>query len=215
MDEIRSYMEETLISIDREQSLSDGLKLLQSNSVSSLLITENGNYAGIFTETDLVRHVIAENRKLARIPMSVFLNKRLITIESSHSMQEAYECMRSNHIRHLGVTDDGEFIGLLSIKDFANYYHNAFNADDSERGDIDYFMQKTLAIVAPEQSTLEVAQIMKKLKTGVVLIGNRESCMSLATERHLLQHMCSTHGTRLRFENRIHRDSAFYFGDKR
>lgn len=36
MDEIRNYMEETLISIDREQSLSDGLKVLQSNSVSSL-----------------------------------------------------------------------------------------------------------------------------------------------------------------------------------
>lgn len=40
------------------------------------------------------------------------------------------------------MTDGGEFVGLLSIKDFANYYHNAFNADDSERGDIDYFMQK-------------------------------------------------------------------------
>ncbi|QPJ64658.1 MAG: CBS domain-containing protein [Candidatus Nitrohelix vancouverensis] len=190
MDEIRNYMEETLISIDREQSLSDGLKVLQSNSVSSLLITDNGKYAGIFTETDLARHVIAEGRKLSKIPMSVFLNKRLITLEASHSMQEAYERMRSSHIRHLGVTDGGEFVGLLSIKDFANYYHNAFNADDSERGDIDYFMQKTLAIVSPEQSVRAVAKTMKELKTGAVLIGNREVCTGLATERHLLQHVC-------------------------
>lgn len=66
------------------------------------MITDNGKYAGIFTETDLARHVIAEGRKPSKIPMSVFMNKRLITLEASHSMQEAYERMRSSHIRHLG-----------------------------------------------------------------------------------------------------------------
>ena len=47
--------------------------------------------------------------------------------------------MRNKNIRHLEVTEKDAMVGILPIKDFANYYHNKFYNETEEKGERRFF----------------------------------------------------------------------------
>lgn len=90
---------------------------MQENKIGSLMITDNGNYTGIITEADLVRKVIGYRLKAAEIPVGVIMNTPIIDIDINASVQRATELMESKGIRHLGVSEHGKIVGVLSVRD--------------------------------------------------------------------------------------------------
>lgn len=77
------------------------------------IVEEVGQF-GIFTETDALR-LIAERRmnSLAREVASF----PLVTVPLQTNLYRARAIFAENRVRHLGVTDDGEMVGLLSYAD--------------------------------------------------------------------------------------------------
>jgi signal-transduction protein with cAMP-binding, CBS, and nucleotidyltransferase domain len=53
-----------------------------------------------------------------------------MTIDCEMTMVAGFLKMQQNNIRHLGITERGKIIGVISIKDIANYYVNKFRPNN-------------------------------------------------------------------------------------
>ncbi len=130
MDAIKFFMDESIVSVDSHANVLETVKIMREKKIGSVLVTDKKKIIGIFTETDLLRKVIAEESSPKDVLVGNAMSKPLMTIDSEMSMVAAFLKMQQSNIRHLGITEKGKIIGVISIKDVANYYVNKFRPNN-------------------------------------------------------------------------------------
>ncbi|TQD88790.1 hypothetical protein C1H46_025679 [Malus baccata] len=99
----------------------DAVKNMAKHNIGSLLVLKPGEHqhiAGIITERDYLRKVIAQERSpiYTRVGEIMTNENQLITVTSDMNVLQAMQLMTENHIRHAPVID-GKLVGMISIKD--------------------------------------------------------------------------------------------------
>lgn len=126
MDTIKYFMEDDIVSVDTNATVHDTVQLMNEKRIGAVLVSEGDDYKGIFTETDLLRKVIAPGTSPADVKVHTVMSSPLQMIDCESTMVAAFIIMQQKNIRHLAVTQKKKVIGILSIKDIANYYVNKF-----------------------------------------------------------------------------------------
>lgn len=107
-----------VFSMDSLSTVEDAIHFMSSKKISAVLINENGNTVGIFTERDVVRCYIAkEGRKFREISVKEGMTTNLMVAELNDDLNSVMSVMVEKNIRHLPVIKDGKVIGMLSIRD--------------------------------------------------------------------------------------------------
>ena len=107
-----------VFSMEAAGSVEDAIRFMDNKKISAIIITENGNTAGIFTERDVVRCYIAKGgRKFREIPVGEAMTKNLMVAELSEDINNVMSVMVEKNIRHLPVVEQGKVIGMLSVRD--------------------------------------------------------------------------------------------------
>ena len=117
MDDIKHFMSNSSLSVDSKATVLETIKLMRDKKVGSLLVTENGDFVGIFTETALLRKVAAEEGSPEKTQVSSVMSSPLLSIDGNKSMVTAFLMMQQKNIRHLGVLDNNKITGVISIRD--------------------------------------------------------------------------------------------------
>ena len=113
-----------------EHSAMSALEMMQTKSVSSVLVIEDELILGIITERDIVR-AMHRNGTLECIDLRRPDAVSGVSVTGKTRCLEAYHLMVSRGIRHLGVTDEaGHVIGIASegdlMRNFGNEYYMTF-----------------------------------------------------------------------------------------
>ncbi len=136
MDQIKFYMEESILTVKPSATVTEAAKHMAENRVGALLVNDEKKIQGIVTDMDFSTKVIAKDLDPKTTLVSTAMSHPLITLDCEKSMIEAFKTMRKNNIRHLIITENKKLAGILSIKDFANYYNNKFgNENENEQSD--------------------------------------------------------------------------------
>jgi signal-transduction protein with cAMP-binding, CBS, and nucleotidyltransferase domain len=95
-------------------------KLMAERNVAAVLVIDDGNLSGIFTERDLLRRVVAAGLVPADTAIRDVMSTSVVCLEADNLGFEAVALMIELSIRHVVVSglDDGGF-GIVSIRDFA------------------------------------------------------------------------------------------------
>lgn len=123
-EEIGDYMISPVLSISHDASTQEAARIMETNHVGSLLVKEGDRFVGIITETDLTRKIVAKGLKDKNPPVREIMTSPLQTIDCHEPIVDANQKMANKRIRHLAVTDKGEVVGMLSVKDLIHYYAN-------------------------------------------------------------------------------------------
>jgi signal-transduction protein with cAMP-binding, CBS, and nucleotidyltransferase domain len=123
-EQVGDYMSCPVLSIDLEQTVEEAAKVMHDKNVGSLLVKEGEDFVGIVTETDLTRKVLAQGLKNQEVPVKDVMMAPLLTIDCHEPLVEANQFMAKKHIRHLGVTENDQVVGMLSVRDLVHYYSN-------------------------------------------------------------------------------------------
>ncbi len=126
MDTIKFFMEDQLISVSPSNTVHETVQIMAEKKIGAIMVAKGDDYVGIFTETDLLRKVIAEEKPIKDVKVEDVMSHPLTTIDMNSSMVAGFLTMQQKNIRHLAVTENKKVIGILSIKDIANYYINKF-----------------------------------------------------------------------------------------
>ena len=106
-----------VISIAREASVFDAIKLMADRAVGSLLILDGHKLKGIVTERDYARKVILKGRSSETTEVGEIMSTDVVTATTGQTVNECMTLMTEKRIRHLPVVMDGEVVGLISIGD--------------------------------------------------------------------------------------------------
>jgi CBS domain-containing protein len=107
----------TIFTITPDTTVYHALELMVEKNVSALLVMENDQLAGIFTERDYARKVVLKGKKSSETQIAEIMTRDLITVTSAGSIDECMQLMTGKYIRHLPVVDDGKLTGIISIGD--------------------------------------------------------------------------------------------------
>jgi CBS domain-containing protein len=114
----------TLRTISPDATLLEAARLMRDTKVGALLVHEAGHYSGLVSESDLVRRGMAELRPAQETSVRGVMSSPLLSIEITSSAHEASEKMAEHGIRHLAVSDEGEIVGIISVRDLLRYFKN-------------------------------------------------------------------------------------------
>ena len=106
-----------VITIAREASVFDAIKLMAERGVCSLLILDGREIAGIVTERDYARKVILKGRSSETTTVEAIMSTEVITATAEQTVGECMTLMTEKRIRHLPVVADDKVVGLISIGD--------------------------------------------------------------------------------------------------
>jgi len=112
--------------IHSDETLYEASQIMRNRKIGSLLVEQNETLVGIISETDLVRKAIAEKTDLTQATVGSIMSKPIISIDINQSGMKANELMSDHHIRHLGVTEYGTIVGIISVRDLLVYFKNRF-----------------------------------------------------------------------------------------
>ncbi len=95
----------------------DALKVMADSKVGAVLVTENKTIVGIFTERDYLEKGELAGKTAKTTPVKDLMTKEMYTVRMDTSVEQSMALMDEHHFRHLPVVEDGQMIGILSIRD--------------------------------------------------------------------------------------------------
>lgn len=104
--------------VSPDTSIYDALKLMSDMNIGAVVVLDQGEVAGIFSERDYARKVILLGRASKETPVSMVMTPEVYYVRPDTTIEKCMALMTDKHIRHLPVLDDaGELTGIISIGD--------------------------------------------------------------------------------------------------
>jgi len=122
MTTIGQLMTRNLSFISEDASIQDAAKHMHTKRIGSLLVKKESEFLGIVTETDVVQAVAEQPEAVARLTVQEVMSRPIITIDRMMAPHYARDLMADRKIRHLGVTEEGKIIGIVSVRDLLAYF---------------------------------------------------------------------------------------------
>ena len=122
MSTLIQVMRKELKSVRHDATVRDAAKRMRDEKISSLLVENNNELVGIVTDTDVVRRAVAEGSDLMKTAVHTIMTSPVATIESLRTVQDAHDMMGDLGVRHLGVTEKGKLVGMVSVRDLLVYF---------------------------------------------------------------------------------------------
>ncbi|MBU0973521.1 MAG: CBS and ACT domain-containing protein [Proteobacteria bacterium] len=124
---IKEWMSKPVITINRDASLADAVKLFQTRVISMLPVLKGGKLVGILTDGDIKKASPSGATTLDRFEISSLMDRLLVesimskpvvTIGSDHTVDEAAGIMLSKAISGMPVIDTtGKIEGIITKSD--------------------------------------------------------------------------------------------------
>ncbi|MDH4238423.1 MAG: formate/nitrite family transporter [Phycisphaerae bacterium] len=115
---VRKLMTKGPPTITPDKTVVEAVEEMKRHSVGSILVGESDDKAvGIVSEADIVRKVLAAGAKPDTVKVGEIMSSPLISVDVKTPIYSIYNTMTEHRIRHLVITDQGQKVGFVSVKD--------------------------------------------------------------------------------------------------
>ena len=123
---IRQLVLSPLVTIESETSLKNAISAMQQNQVGYVLVTENQQLVGIFTERDVLGKVMGEGVDDSRL-LKEFMTPSPLTLNPDSSVLEAIQLMDEHGYRNVPLVNaEGNLVGNLSASNIIDFLAESF-----------------------------------------------------------------------------------------
>ena len=116
-EDILNEKKRDVVWIRKEQCVFDAVQLMVENAIGAILVKEDDQYVGIFTERDLLRNLTAPGFDPKTALVADYMSSPLHCGTHDMTLLKLNEKFLGLFIRHLMIEKDGRQVGLISIGD--------------------------------------------------------------------------------------------------
>lgn len=95
----------------------EALEAMALHNIGAILVTENDQLVGIFSERDYARKIILKGRASRDTPVRDKMTSKVITVNRKNTLGDCMKLITNHRIRHLPVVEDGVLSGIISVGD--------------------------------------------------------------------------------------------------
>lgn len=115
--EILSGKGSRIHSVAADAMVEEAVRVMVEAGVGSVLIMDEDQLKGLFTERDLMCRVIHEGRNPAETPVREVMTREIATVAPTVRVDEAMSLCTQRRVRHLPVYEDDRLVGIVSSGD--------------------------------------------------------------------------------------------------
>jgi CBS domain-containing protein len=193
--QIKNIMSEDIVTIDKDQIVSDGLKLMKKHRISRLPVFNTNErhekeLVGIVSEKDIALKL--GSSKYGDLPPSHFhistvMIKDMITVNKDADIVETANLLLENNIGGVPIMDEGKMVGVISKSDFIDTCKGrAF-----EKILVEEVMSEDLVSVSINDRLMHARRVMLDSKVGRLLISENNELAGILSSKDIMRAMIS------------------------
>ena len=105
------------VSVSKTQSIHEAIQLMNENKIGAILVKDNDEMIGIWTERDYLRNSDDPGFSPRAAKVGDFMTSPLHFAHHDATLTQLEEMFLGLFLRHIPVEKEGQFIGMVSIGD--------------------------------------------------------------------------------------------------
>ncbi len=127
MESLGSIPQRPLLTLPTNMSVAGAIRAMNENHCGCALIVRNGKLAGIFTERDVLRRVVASGIDLDDTPVERVMTANPDTLPATATIAFALKKMCEEGYRHIPLVDaEGRPTGVVAVRDIVGWMVELF-----------------------------------------------------------------------------------------
>lgn len=110
-----------VVTMVADESVLNAARLMNERAIGGVVVTRKGKLAGIFTERDILRRVVAEQRDPAATRIEEVMTTPVLTSRPDAPLNEIIAVITNKRIRHIPVMDGDTLVGIVTSGDLLAY----------------------------------------------------------------------------------------------
>ena len=102
---------------DADQTVFDVAQAMVDRNIGAVPVLHDGVLVGIFSERDLMKRVVVEERNSRTTRVSEVMTEDPLTVSPDESLENCMLLMRRHGFRHLPVCEGKQLRGIISLRD--------------------------------------------------------------------------------------------------
>jgi CBS domain-containing protein len=124
---IRALPHAEPLSVTRETSVVEAVRLMQEHHVGCVLVQDEGRLVGIFTERDVLNKIVGSRRSPGRTKVGTVMTADPEALTADAPIAFALNLMSEGGFRHVPLVDNAHRpVGVLSVKHIVSYLAEFF-----------------------------------------------------------------------------------------
>ncbi|MHC4069200.1 MAG: CBS domain-containing protein [Planctomycetota bacterium] len=117
----KDIMTKNVISLEKETPISQALKTLFDNNISSIPVVEEDNtLVGILSERDMLK-LFSKEEKSKSEKVDDYMTQPAVHFDENENLRDVCDCLMNNYFRGVPVTSKGKLVGIVSRRDILKY----------------------------------------------------------------------------------------------
>ena len=115
--DVTEIMSRDVSTVQKNDSVAKAAEIMASRNISSLVVMDGDHFAGVLTERDLLKRVVALNKNPHNVETEKIMSSPVINIPSNYSIFSASRTMENKNIRRLVVIEGERICGIVTQTD--------------------------------------------------------------------------------------------------
>jgi PAS domain S-box-containing protein len=175
-------MSKDIAAISPQSTVISAVRIMSSNNISCLIVTDNGRLSGIVTETDILKRAVAVRNDFRKMIVEEIMSSPVRSISRELSVMETSKIMEAENIRRLVVMEDGHFVGIITQTDMVQVL-----ASYSISQEVSEIMTSNVAVITSSATVKEAAELMASKDISCLVAMEKDTVVGIFTERDLLR----------------------------
>jgi CBS domain-containing protein len=112
--------DDAIHSISSKEMAYTALEIMAEKDIGALMVIDNGELVGIFSERDYARKVILMGKSSKDTSVEKLMTTPVFSIHPNKSVEECMALMTAARRRHVPVIESGRLIGVISMGDIVH-----------------------------------------------------------------------------------------------
>ncbi len=130
--DISEIMSRNVAAIGANASVAEAAEVMTSRKISCIVVLDGEVAAGVLTEKDVLKRVVALKRDPTRVKMRDVMSSPVSSIPASYSVFSAGKMMEEMSVRRLVVTEDKRVCGVVTQSDIFMTVRSKLQAEEEK-----------------------------------------------------------------------------------
>ena len=105
------------VTVDFGANVAHAVEIMRDHGVGSVFITRNDEIIGILSDTEVTWRLVAMGMDPTQTTVESIMSSPIHLLDENQTLQDANDLMAREQIRHLGISKDGQLVGMVSVRD--------------------------------------------------------------------------------------------------
>jgi len=184
---VGTIMSADVVTAAPDDTISSVAEKMTQNHISCVVVVENAQVTGVFTERDVVRGLAACGPKLGLMKVSERMSSPVEIVQPCVRVLDASRIMESISVKRLPVVVNEELVGIVTKTDVTR----GLTLLTPQRSVRD-IMSKDVATVDAQATVAEATQIMSQRDSACVVALREGAAVGILTEKDLARSVAAT-----------------------